>query len=299
MEGAPETTEDAGSDDDPVEQLLTLGGVLEFLADRVSAKRLLLVSDSPRVVGEVIGEAALPVILATTKEDISQDYAADCETVLKLSVPIPKSLDLLEDIKGLLVSAFLEGSLGDGEDILILLASESQPLMMLNFSLSLDPTFSLLKSGIEERCDLQVFEALFRVAGDLVRQGREGKQVGALFIIGDTEEVLEISRQVVINPFQGHEPEERYVLNQQNIETIKEYALLDGAIVVDEEGYLQAAGRYVLLEADAELASGLGGRHLAAASVTKKTKAVAIVVSSSGVVRVYKDGQPIMELDGF
>lgn len=294
-----ETAEDDPVEDDPVEHLLTLGGVLEFLADRITAKRLLLVSDSPRVVGEVLSEVALPTVLATTKEDISKDYAADCETVLHLSVAVPKSLDLLEDVRGILVSAYLEGSLGDGEDTLVLVASESQPLLVLNFSISADPTFKLLRSGIEERVSLQVFEMLFRIAGDLVRQGREGKSIGALFIIGDTEPVLGASRQAVINPFQGHEADERYVLNPHNIETIKEYALLDGAMVVDEDGYLEAAGRYVLLEADAEVASGLGGRHLAAASITQKTQAVAIVVSSSGVVRVYKDGKPIMELDGF
>lgn len=291
--------EEEPATDDPVEHLLTLGGVLEFLADRITAKRLLLVSDSPRVVGEILSEVALPTVLATTKEDIGKDYASECETILHLSVPVPKSLELLEDVRGILVSAYLEGSLGDGEDTLVLVASESQPLLVLNFSISADPTFKLLRSGIEQRVSLQVFEMLFRISGDLVRQGREGKSIGALFIMGDIEAVLGASRQVVINPFQGHDADERYVLNPNNIETIKEYALLDGAIIVDDEGYLEAAGRYVLLEPDAELASGLGGRHLAAASITQKTEAIAIVVSSSGVVRVYKDGKPIMELDGF
>ncbi|MDX1611718.1 MAG: DNA integrity scanning protein DisA nucleotide-binding domain protein [Candidatus Thermoplasmatota archaeon] len=296
-EHAKEPLEETPGDDE-VEHLLTLGGVLEFLADRLMADRVVLITDSARVVGEIVSDCTLPIVFATTKEDLKKDYASDCETVLQLAGPLPKSLEMLEDVRSILVSAYLEGSLKDNEDTLVISASEDQPLMLLNFNVAKDPSFNLLKTGIGERVDLSVFEMLFRIAGDLVRQGREGKTVGALFLIGDPEPMLEASRQVVINPFQGHEREERFVLDAANIETIKEYALLDGAIVVSGDGYLEAAGRYVLLEQDAELASGLGGRHLAAASITKKTKAVAIVVSSSGVIRVYMDGQPIMELDG-
>jgi diadenylate cyclase len=41
------------------------------------------------------------------------------------------------------------------------------------------------------------------------------------------------------------------------------------------------------------LQSGLGGRHIAAASITKQTRAIAVVVSSSSVIRVFKDGLEI------
>ncbi len=288
-----------GPEDAPVEELLTLGGVLEFLADRITARRLLLVTDSPRVVGEVVAEVGLPIVLATTKDDIQKDYAADCETILQITDEIPPTLEMLEDIRQIIITAFLEGSLGDGDDVLCLAAGDGTPVFMVNFSISADPAFKVLRAGVEDRVELEVFEMMLRIGGDLVRKGREGKPVGTMFILGGTDQVLERSRQVVMNPFQGHTRGERYVLRPENIETIKEYAMLDGAIIVSDDGYLEAAGRYVLLEPDAELASGLGGRHLAAASVTKKTKAIAIVVSSSGVMRVYKDGQAVLELEGF
>ncbi len=292
-------TQEEQHDDAPAVEALTMGGVHEFLSDWATVQRLLLISDSPRVVGKVLSEVSVPVILATTKDDMRKDYAEDCETVLRLSASLPSTLEVLEDVRGILISAFLEGSLGDGEDVLCLVVGDDQPLVMLNFSLGQDPTFQILRSGIGERCELDVFEMLLRIAGDLVREGREGRTVGTMFVIGDTESVLENSRQVVINPFQGHEPGERNVLTPENLETIKEYANLDGAMVVTSDGYLEAAGRYILLEPDANTASGLGGRHLAAASITTRTDAVAIVVSSSGIVRVYKDGNPEMELDGF
>lgn len=295
MAQSPETDEEQATPDEDNQ----LEGITEFLGDRLVGRRVLLISDSPRVVGEVLSEVELPVVLATTKEDIGSDYAEDCETVLQLSVKLPSTLEMLEDLRGIVISAFLEGSLGDGEDIVCLVADDEQPTLLVNFSISTDPTFRLLKANIQERCDLEVFEMLLRIGGDLVRKGREGQSVGTMFIVGDHESVLEGSRQVVINPFQGHSREERYVLSPDNLETIKEYATLDGAMVVSEDGYLEAAGRYIMLDPDAESASGLGGRHLAAASVTNKTDAVAIVVSATGVIRVYKDGSPELELDGF
>ena len=297
---AMEQSGDTGAreSDDPVDNLVAIGSVLELVADRVRAKRLLLVTDSPRVVAEIVPNTPMPIVLATTKEDLGADYAAECESVLHLSSAVPTSLDVLEETRSILVSAYLEGSLDDGEDVLCIVATERQPMLLFNLSLSADPTFRLVREGIESRCELPVFETLLRVAGDLVRQGREGKAVGTLFIIGDVKAVRAASRQVVINPFRGHSAEERSVLRPENIETIKEYALLDGAMLVTEDGQLDAAGRYVLLEADANLGPGLGGRHLAAASITQKTRAVAIVVSQSGVVRVYLDGKSVLELDG-
>ena len=43
-----------------------------------------------------------------------------------------------------------------------------------------------------------------------------------------------------------------------------------------------------------EVQAGLGGRHLAAASITRASRAIAIVVSSSGTIRVFKGGRAIM-----
>jgi DNA integrity scanning protein DisA with diadenylate cyclase activity len=42
---------------------------------------------------------------------------------------------------------------------------------------------------------------------------------------------------------------------------------------------------------------GLGGRHAASAAITAETDAVAVVVSESGVIRVYQDGEQIIEIE--
>jgi diadenylate cyclase len=62
--------------------------------------------------------------------------------------------------------------------------------------------------------------------------------------------------------------------------------------VISETGVVVAACRY--LDASVEqidLPLGFGSRHLAAASISQRLGAIAIVVSESGVVRVFYGGQ--------
>jgi DNA integrity scanning protein DisA with diadenylate cyclase activity len=80
-------------------------------------------------------------------------------------------------------------------------------------------------------------------------------------------------------------------------ETIKELAQLDGAFIVSDDGVVISACRYINASTDGiDLPLGLGSRHLAAASITKQTNAVAVVVSESSIVRVFDDGEIISEI---
>jgi len=114
-----------------------------------------------------------------------------------------------------------------------------------------------------------VLKAVLNLAMDIGREGREGKKVGTAFVIGDTERVLDMSHQIVLNPYEGHRKKDRDVKDEKNWETVKEFAQLDGMFVIDEAGYIVAAGRYLDVNAkDVELPPGLGGRHLAAAAIS-------------------------------
>jgi diadenylate cyclase len=147
--------------------------------------------------------------------------------------------------------------------------------------------------------DYTILKAVLNLAIDIGREGREGKKVGTAFIIGDTVRVMDMSHQIVLNPYEGHRKKDRDVKDENNWETVKEFAQLDGMFIVDEQGFIVASGRYLDVSAkDVELPSGLGGRHLAAAAISKSTLAIAVAVSeSSGVVSVYKDGKDIFTID--
>ena len=144
-----------------------------------------------------------------------------------------------------------------------------------------------------------VFERLLTLASELGLEGREGRPVGTLFIIGDSDRVMTMSRQLVINPFHGYPEEERNVLDSRLEETIKEFSAIDGAFLVRGDGVLLSAGRYLSPHSEpAEpLPRGLGARHEAAAGITVETEAIAISVSqSTGTVSIFKRGRLVTDI---
>ena len=146
----------------------------------------------------------------------------------------------------------------------------------------------------------EVIEEVLDIATDLGREGREGKPIGALFVVGDTDRVLSLSRQLILNPFHGYPPERRNVLDPSLKETVKELAAIDGAFLIREDGVIETAGTYlkVTSQSGVELPPGLGARHLAAAAITDVSDAVAIVVSEyTGTVTVFRQCKMVIELE--
>ena len=145
--------------------------------------------------------------------------------------------------------------------------------------------------------DAAALESLIELAIEIAREGREGRRIGTLFTLGDHQKVLDHSRALILDPLALH-PEAKRCLTDPSLRgTIKELAQLDGAFIVDGKGLFMAACRY--LDASAvgvELTMGLGSRHVAGASITKLTDAVAVVVSESSMVRLFCHGSMVAEI---
>ncbi len=149
-----------------------------------------------------------------------------------------------------------------------------------------------------ERVNPNALKAVLNVAISIAQKGREGKKIGTGFIIGDVEEVLKRSKPLVINPYECYGIEERDIKNPANWESVMEFAQLDGVFVLDEDGIIVSAGRYLEVSVkDLKILKGLGARHLACAAITRETEAIAVVVSMSGDIRIYKDGEEILVID--
>jgi|SRR5581483_622094 len=146
-------------------------------------------------------------------------------------------------------------------------------------------------------CRRDVLDSTIELALEIAREGREGRRIGTLFTIGFAQEVLERSRSLILDPLAGHPRTVRHISDSNLRGTLKELAQLDGAFVLSDDGTVEAACRYLNTQTrDVEIPLGLGSRHLAAASMTKETRAVAIVVSESSIVRVFYSGNIIAEL---
>ena len=151
------------------------------------------------------------------------------------------------------------------------------------------------------RCDearRRTLEEVLQLGVEIAREGREGRKIGTLFVIGDIEETLRRSRPLLLDPLYGHPRELLHVARPDFRETVKELAQLDGAFLVDDDGTFAAAGRYVEVDvgSPAYFMAGLGTRHAAAASISATTRAFAIVVSQSSIVRVFAAGEVRAEI---
>ncbi len=150
-----------------------------------------------------------------------------------------------------------------------------------------------------ESADAPVLRSILNIALQIACQGREGKSFGSAFIIGDSDEVMRRSHQLVLNPFEGQSKENCDIVNPGIWETVKSFAQLDGVFVITGKGVIRAAGRYLDINArDLPVEKGLGGRHASAAAITRDTETIAITVSSSGgIIRVFKDGMEMVKIE--
>jgi diadenylate cyclase len=163
----------------------------------------------------------------------------------------------------------------------------------------LDATFGIVCESTrctEER--RRTLEEVIQLAVELAREGREGRKIGTLFVIGDVDSVLEQSRSLLLDPLYGHPTELLHVERPELRETIKEFAQLDGAFVLGDDGTFVSAGRFIDVDVNDpdNFLPGLGTRHAAAASISRTTDAVAVAVSQSSVVRVFAAGKVRAEI---
>lgn len=145
---------------------------------------------------------------------------------------------------------------------------------------------------------MEVFMRVLQIATELAAEGREGKPVGTMFVLGDSDQVARHSQQMVVNPFRGYDESERNILDPSLSETLKEFSRIDGAIVIKGNGVVVSAGTYLRVDRPVEpLPAGLGARHTAAAGITSVSQAISLAISeSTRQVSIFYGGSRVMVL---
>jgi len=190
-----------------------------------------------------------------------------------------------------------QGTLAKGDRVVSVFGFPHSECLDSLFFTDIDKEFKLYFSVEREArpADLKqpVLIRVLQIANELAVEGREGKPIGTLFVLGDFENVRRYSKQLIINPFHGYRDDERNVLDPSLDDTIKEYSRIDGAFVIRGDGVIMSAGTYI--KADSPLAkfqAGLGARHAAAASITSMTRSIAVTVSeSTQKISLYRSGE--------
>ncbi len=152
---------------------------------------------------------------------------------------------------------------------------------------------------LETSVPLDTLKTVIDLAVEIGREGREGKPIGTMFVVGDTRKVLQHCQPAGFDPVRGYNRSERDLHDPRVREAIKEVAVLDGGFIVNSEGFVEKAAQLVDAPyANLTLSKGLGARHWAGAAISKATASLAIVVSqSSGTVRLFQGGEVILRIE--
>jgi len=240
------------------------------------------------------------LLIASDKPDVQKAAIDDdVDLVPLLDEPQTRQVQLSQA----LVEAIADELLFSGDKVLVMYSSFERAsidsLSLVNLVEHLSKLTARDLRRLETTVPLETLRIVVDLATEIGREGREGKPVGTMFVVGDHRKVTELSHEQIHDPFKGYNRKERMIRDPRVRESIKEIAQIDGAFIISSDGTVMSGGRH--LDAPAEditLSAGLGSRHWTAAAISKQTKAIAIAVSeSNGTVRIFQDGFVVLRIE--
>ncbi len=271
------------------------------IAKQVSARALMVYLDAIPDIEKLRKAVKKPTEILFIARD-EKDVARAKEHSLKyLQVP-PFNLTRMGQIKMASILAFSQRLLDSGDVFVFVTGMVGQPvdsLLVMQVGQEHELFQTVDQPKLTEHVRRVVFQRVLNLMLELAHEGREGKPVGALFVVGAYREVKQYCQQNIINPFRGYTEKERNILDDSMRETIKEFCSIDGAFVVKGTGVIMSAGTTLRPSiAGNDLPQGLGARHVTAAAITASTRCIALTVSeSTGTVRVWRRGKLITEIE--
>ncbi len=283
---------------DRFQSLFALAGAV---ADSVAAEGILLLLDGPadwQRLKKLSNERKV-VIAGTVVERPSETSEFGLEFV-HVGMPDAPVYDRLTQA---VLEAVADDFFSPGSQVVALYAGFDADTIDSISVINLDEHLNRLTGRdlrqLETRVPLDTLKMVVDLAVEIGREGREGKPVGTLFVVGDARKALASSHPAGFDPVRGYSRKERNLGEPRVREGIKEIAQMDGAIIVSGDGTVEAACRYLdCSAADVTLSKGLGARHWAAAAVSRATNAVAVTVSeSNGTVRIFQNGEVVLRIE--
>ncbi len=273
------------------------------VAKVVSARALFAYFDAIDKPGAFKTAVKPPTELILICRDEAQLDKAKNLDIKSMSVPA-FDLTRMGQIKMATLLAFSQGLLKE-RDAFVFLAGLAGKRIDTLVSMRVGEEYELFQSvgqpKLTEHIRRPVFEKVLTLCLELGSEGREGKPVGAIFVVGDHRDVQKYCHEGRINPFKGYPEKDRNILDDSMRETVKELSKLDGAFVLKGNGAILSGGTTLQPAASGDITlQRLGARHAAAAGITAGTRSIAITLSeSTGAVRVWRRGTMITEIERF
>jgi DNA integrity scanning protein DisA with diadenylate cyclase activity len=287
------------------EQLLGFCALAKQLAVQCEADAILFLLEQPAdwaALKEAAGDHT--VLLAGDSEETLAGAADDEFDTILLNMP-PES-PVYERLTQALLEGVAEELLPPGASVVAVYSGyepnviDSLSIIQLGEHLGQLTVRDLRQ--LKTRIPLTTLKTVVDLAVDIGREGREGKPVGTLLVVGDHRKVLTYCRPMGFDPLRGYSRSERTLADAKVREGIKEIAQLDGAFIVSSDGTVVAGAQQIAAprSADLSLPKGFGARHWAAADISRATTAIAICVSeSTGTVRLFQNGEVKLRIEPF
>ena len=283
------------------EQFKTLLSRAIEIGGSVGADAVLLLVEGPadwQKFKKLLGKQNL-LVAADTATYLEGASEVGLKTVL---LDMPES-PISEQLTQALLEAVADDLLSPGSSVVALYsrfeAEVIDSISVINLGEHLDRLTGQDLRQLETRVPLDTLKIVVDLAVEIARDGREGRSVGTLFVVGDARNVLSYCRPTGFDPVKGYKRKDRNLDDPRVREGIKEISQLDGAIIVSADNTVEGTCHYI--DAPAEnltLSKGLGARHWAAAAITRTTKAISVTVSeSNGTVRLFQDGEVVLRIE--
>lgn len=276
------------------------------LADLNEADAILVLAERPLdwvKLQEAVGKHTL-LVAADTEDHLVGVHEDDSGVKFDTIVLGMAGAPVYERLTQALLEAVAEEHLDDNATVITIYSSfdpgiiDSLSLIRLDEHLGRLTVRDLRK--IASKTPVDILKLVVDLAVEIGREGREGKPVGALMVVGDHRKTLEFCKPMGFDPVKGYTASDRSLLDAKVREGVKEIAQMDGAFIISAKGTVVASAQHLSAppSGDISLSKGLGARHWAAAQISRATDAIAVAISSSsGTVRVFQDGEVVLRVE--
>jgi diadenylate cyclase len=294
------------------QQLVHLLAAAEALAEAMSAHAVMIVADFPldwKAVRDYFPSetplllACPPKALPAEAKEANQDGNEVTLHGISWVELEDSNLPVHEQVTSAVLESLAHEYVRAGDSVIVLYPAfdsdviDTLSVVHLEEHLERFTTADLRK--LDAHIPLDTVKRVVDLALEIGREGREGKPVGTMFVIGDAATLRKYARPMGMDPFKAVPRKLRNLRDRRIREEVKELAQVDGAFLIDKDGCIIASRQWITAPAEGlSLSKGLGARHWAGAAISKATKALAITVSeSTGTVRIFQNGQVVLRLE--
>lgn len=137
-----------------------------------------------------------------------------------------------------------------------------------------------MKRKKEDKRTTKIEKKVIKIALDIAKKGD-----GALFVIGDNVKYKKLLEQE-LKPFS--------VLGRGAEKLLKGLAVIDGAVIIDKQGYVQSYGAMIKAT---KAFLGYGTRHSAGLTASRGNNTAILCSEEEKKVKIFEDGKYLMQLD--